>query len=91
VSDFADDSVKGHILRWTCYWRDDKELLQAVVCSSRVWGRGSTSDGGCSTGVKTWFPEHQPDTYDAMPGEQMASARCCWCSRYDRHRTLANH
>jgi len=29
VSGFADDSVKSHILRWTCYWRKvttDKEL-----------------------------------------------------------------
>jgi hypothetical protein len=42
--------------------------------------------------VKTWFPGHQPDTKRCL-GEQMASARCSacsWCSRYDRHRTLAN-
>ena len=29
VSGFADDSVKSHILRWTCYWKvtTDKSFL----------------------------------------------------------------
>ena len=67
-----------------------KSSSRAAVCSGIAWGRGSTSDGACSTGVKTWFPGHQPDTKRCL-GERMASAHCSWCSRYDRHRTLANH
>jgi hypothetical protein len=54
VSGFADDSVKSHILRWTCYWKGDESFLGLLLLGGGlVFARAEetricTSDGGCA-------------------------------------------
>jgi len=53
VSGFADDSVRSHILRWTCYWKGDESFLGLLLGGALVFARAEetricTSDGGCA-------------------------------------------